>query len=90
MILLIVETDITIFAELSCVSALIEISTYALTRRGRFKGCVEGILRALAGATVVELTIDNKPGRGFVLAQKNTLPHENSVIIPNGFKLICN
>lgn len=80
----------TIFAEISCVSALIEISTYTLTRRGRFKGCIEDILEALAEATIVELAIDNRLDSGIVLAQKDTLPHENGVIIPNEFKLIYN
>ena len=79
----------TIFAEISCVSALIEISTYTLARRGRFKGCVGGILGALAGATVVELAIDDRLGSGVVLAQEDALPHENGVVIPSGFKLVC-
>ena len=78
-----------IFAEISCVSALIEISTYILARRGRFEGCIGGILGALAGATVVELAIDNRLGSGVVLAQKDTLPYKNSVIISSGFKLVC-
>ena len=68
MILLTVKTDMAIFVEISCVSTLIKISTYALARRGRFKGCVGGILKALAKATVVKLAIDDRSGSGVVLA----------------------
>ena len=82
----------TVLTVIASALAFVEISTHSLASR-RFcdRGSVPG---AVAGAcftyqTVIELTVDDGPNDGVILTQEDALPHESGVIIPDGFKFVC-